>query len=305
MTQILDGKKVADQILDEVKEGILSSTQFNFRRPGLAFIVIGDDPASQVYVGHKLKACEQVGIFSREYRLPPSASEEEVKFAINELNRSTNIDGILIQMPLPSHLSAVSLLDKIDPNKDVDGFTPVNQIRLMNGMTGLFPCTPLGVMRLLEMNNLSVRGKRVTILGRSMIVGKPLSMMMLESNATVTIAHSQTQNIDAICREADILVSAIGRPGFVLGSWIKPGAVVIDVGINRITNPVEAPYLKDSEPERYSQLINKGSLLVGDIRFGEAQGIASFITPVPGGVGPLTVAMLMSNTLHAYRLRKK
>ena len=305
MAQLLDGKIAAQKILETVREGIVTSTQYNFRKPGLAVIVVGDNPASQVYVGHKLKACELVGIFSKEYRLPSSASMEEVKLAIDELNRSANIDGILVQMPLPSHLDAIDLVNRIDPLKDVDGFTPHNQILLLQGRPGLFPCTPLGVMRLLEMNNVSLRGKHAVILGRSMIVGKPLSAMMLDANATVTVTHSHTEHLKEICQEADILVAAIGRPGFVQGSWIKPGAVVIDVWINRVTNPTQVPYLKASEPERYSQLVNKGSLLLGDVRFGEAEKVASFITPVPGGVGPLTVAMLMSNTLHAYRLRKR
>jgi len=230
---------------------------------------------------------------------------EEVKLAIDELNRSPNIDGILVQMPLPPHLDAIDLVTRIDPSKDVDGFTPHNLTRLLQGRTGLFPCTPLGVMRLLEMNNIAVRGKHAVILGRSLIVGRPLLAMLLDANATVTVTHSHTEHLKEICQTADILFAAIGRPGFVEGSWIKPGAVVVDVGINRVTNPSEVPYLKASEPERYSQLVNKGSLLVGDVRFGEAEKIASFITPVPGGVGPLTVAMLMSNTLHAYRTRKK
>lgn len=305
MAQLLDGKIASQKILDMVREGIITSTQFNFRKPGLAVIVVGDNPASQVYVGHKLRACESVGIFSKEYRLPASASMEEVKLAIDELNRSPNIDGILVQMPLPPHLDAIDLVTRIDPLKDVDGFTPHNLTRLLQGRTGLFPCTPLGVMRLLEMNNIAVRGKHAVILGRSLIVGRPLLAMLLDANATVTVTHSYTEHLKEICQTADILFAAIGRPGFVEGSWIKPGAVVVDVGINRVTNPSEVPYLKASEPERYSQLVNKGSLLVGDVRFGEAEKIASFITPVPGGVGPLTVAMLMSNTLHAYRTRKK
>ena len=305
MAQLLDGKIASQKILDMVREGIVTSTQFNFRKPGLAVIVVGDNPASQVYVGHKLRACESVGIFSKEYRLPASASMEEVKLAIDELNRSPNIDGILVQMPLPPHLDAIDLVTRIDPSKDVDGFTPHNLTRLLQGRTGLFPCTPLGVMRLLEMNNIAVRGKHAVILGRSLIVGRPLLAMLLDANATVTVTHSHTEHLKEICQTADILFAAIGRPGFVEGSWIKPGAVVVDVGINRVTNPSEVPYLKASEPERYSQLVNKGSLLVGDVRFGEAEKIASLITPVPGGVGPLTVAMLMSNTLHAYRTRKK
>lgn len=305
MAQLLDGKIASQKILDMVREGIVTSTQFNFRKPGLAVIVVGDNPASQVYVGHKLRACESVGIFSKEYRLPASASSEEVKLAIDELNRSPNIDGILVQMPLPPHLDAIDLVTRIDPSKDVDGFTPHNLTRLLQGRTGLFPCTPLGVMRLLEMNNIAVRGKHAVILGRSLIVGRPLLAMLLDANATVTVTHSYTEHLKEICQTADILFAAIGRPGFVEGSWIKPGAVVVDVGINRVANPSEVPYLKASEPERYSQLVNKGSLLVGDVRFGEAEKIASFITPVPGGVGPLTVAMLMSNTLHAYRTRKK
>jgi len=305
MAQLLDGKIASQKILDMVREGIVTSTQFNFRKPGLAVIVVGENPASQVYVGHKLRACESVGIFSKEYRLPASASSEEVKLAIDELNRSPNIDGILVQMPLPPHLDAIDLVTRIDPSKDVDGFTPHNLTRLLQGRTGLFPCTPLGVMRLLEMNNIAVRGKHAVILGRSLIVGRPLLAMLLDANATVTVTHSHTEHLKEICQTADILFAAIGRPGFVEGSWIKPGAVVVDVGINRVTNPSEVPYLKASEPERYSQLVNKGSLLVGDVRFGEAEKIASFITPVPGGVGPLTVAMLMSNTLHAYRTRKK
>ncbi|BAD78949.1 FolD bifunctional protein [Synechococcus elongatus PCC 6301] len=241
-------------------------------------IMVGDNPASAVYVRNKERACEQTGIVSFGKHLPGDSSEAEIRALIEELNQDDRVDGILVQLPLPSHLDAVPLLLAIDPEKDADGLHPLNLGRLLRGEEGLRSCTPAGVMELLAANQIDPAGKKAVVIGRSILVGKPLAMMLLEANATVTIAHSRTPNLPEVCRQADIVVAAVGRPELVGADWIKPGAVVVDVGINR---------LEDGR-------------LVGDVDYEAASAITSWITPVPGGVGPMTVAMLLHNTVLSY-----
>lgn len=285
--QILDGKALAQKIQTELKEQVTTATASGKRPPGLAVLMVGDNPASAAYVRNKEKACAKVGIASFGRHFPAETSQEELTQIIHQLNEDNSVDGILVQLPLPSHLDAVSLLHEIDPHKDADGLHPVNLGRLLRGETGLRSCTPAGVMQILEEYEIPVAGKQVVVIGRSILVGKPLALMLLEANATVTIAHSQTQNLSQITRNADIVVAAVGRPQMLTSEMVKPGAVVIDVGINRVV---------DSE--------GKGRL-VGDVDFDSVANVASYLTPVPGGVGPMTVAMLLQNTFLSYRLNRK
>jgi len=274
---ILDGKVIAQNVRQMVKEGV---SQFLSRYgdvPGLATVLIGDDPASLVYINTKEKACHEVGIRSFPHRLPATTTPAEALSLIERLNNRPEVHGILIQLPLPVQLDQRTLILALTPEKDVDGLHPFNQGRLLLGEDALRPCTPLGVMRLIEQTDISLTGKRAVVVGRSMLVGKPVALMLLERNATVTCCHSKTVNLATEIQAADIVVTAVGQPGVIKGAWIKPGAVVIDVGISRMTN-------------------NK---LRGDVEFAAAKERASFITPVPGGVGPMTVAMLLANTLKA------
>lgn len=275
---ILDGRALAAQWRQDLRSHVEAIAPAVGRRPGLAVIMVGDNPASAVYVRNKEKACEQTGIVSFGKHLPGNSSEAEIRDLIESLNADDRVDGILVQLPLPNHLDAVPLLLAIDPEKDADGLHPLNLGRLLRGEEGLRSCTPAGVMELLAANQIDPAGKKAVVIGRSILVGKPLAMMLLEANATVTIAHSRTPNLPEVCRQADILVAAVGRPELVSADWIKPGAVVIDVGINR---------LEDGR-------------LVGDVAYAEAAELASWITPVPGGVGPMTVAMLLHNTVLSY-----
>ena len=299
MAQILDGKAFADRMLDEVKSGVDARNQKGLRAPCLAVVLVGEDPASQVYVKGKIAACARTGITSIERRPSSDISQENLNQLIEALNADPGVDGILVQLPLPKHLDARAALHRIHPAKDVDGFHPLNQGRLFEGLSGLRPCTPSACMRMLKAYGVEMKGKRALVLGRSEIVGKPMALMLLEEHATVTIAHSRTVDLPAVCREADILVAAIGRPGLVEGSWIKPGAVVVDVGINRVTDLAMGERIFGAEPEKLAKLKEKGSVLCGDVRFGEAMQVASAVTPVPGGVGPLTIAGLLMNTLEA------
>ena len=274
---ILDGKGIAHAVRQEVKDRV---AQFFGRYgyvPGLATVLIGEDPASRVYVNTKEKACHEVGMRSFPSHLSATTSAAEVLQLIAELNAHPDIHGILIQLPLPSHLEQRELILALTPEKDVDGLHPFNQGRLLLGEDTLRPCTPLGVLRLIAQTGISVSGKKAVIVGRSMLVGKPVALMLLEQNATVTCCHSKTSDLAAEIREADIVVAAVGQPDVIQGTWIKPGAVVIDVGISRLTD----------------------GKLKGDVEFTVAKERASFITPVPGGVGPMTVAMLLTNTVKA------
>ncbi|WGZ92994.1 MAG: bifunctional methylenetetrahydrofolate dehydrogenase/methenyltetrahydrofolate cyclohydrolase FolD [Candidatus Thiothrix putei] len=276
--QIIDGKKIAAEVRTEVKQGVDARLQHGKRRPGLAVILIGSDPASQVYVSHKRKACDEVGIMSRSYDLPPQTTQHELVELINELNHDPLIDGILVQLPLPAHLDASLIIEQINPSKDVDGFHPTNVGRLTLRIPSLRPCTPYGVMRLLDSTGEVYKGRHAVIVGASNIVGRPMALELLLAGATVTVTHRFSGGMTPeLVRQADIVVAAAGKPGLVKGDWIKPGATVIDVGINRLEN----------------------GKLAGDVEFAAAAERAAWITPVPGGVGPMTVAMLMKNTLEA------
>jgi methylenetetrahydrofolate dehydrogenase (NADP+)/methenyltetrahydrofolate cyclohydrolase len=280
--QLLDGKALAQKIQQQLCDRIASLQPQRGRPPGLAVLMVGDNPASAVYVRNKEKACEKLGIISFGRHFPENTTQAALEAVIQELNQDPRVDGILVQLPLPAHLDAVRLLLTIDPDKDADGLHPVNLGRLVRGEPGLRSCTPAGVMRLLDAYHLEVAGKQAVVLGRSILVGKPVALMLLEQNATVTIAHSRTRDLASVTRQADILVAAIGKPEFITAEMVKPGAIVIDVGINRI-----------------EEAGGKGRL-VGDVAFEEVAKIAQAITPVPGGVGPMTVALLLENTVQGY-----
>jgi methylenetetrahydrofolate dehydrogenase (NADP+) / methenyltetrahydrofolate cyclohydrolase len=285
MAGLLDGKALAAQIQTELTEQVQILHARAGRAPGLAVIMVGDNPASAAYVRGKEKACERVGIASYGDHLPTETSQAELEQLIQSLNQDDRVDGILVQLPLPDHLDSVALLNQIEPDKDADGLHPVNLGRLVRGESGLRSCTPAGVMRLLEEYAIDLKGKHAVVIGRSILVGKPLALMLLEANATVTIAHSRTVDLAAVARTADILVTAIGKTELVTPDMVKPGAVVIDVGINRITE------------------VSGKSRLVGDVQFDTVQEVAEWITPVPGGIGPMTVTMLLHNTVWSYRQR--
>lgn len=299
MAQILDGKAYADQMLEEVRIAVEARKEKGLRAPCLAVVLVGEDPASQVYVRGKIAACAKTGIRSVERRPPSDITQSDLNLLIESLNADSGVDGILVQLPLPKHLDSRTALHRISPAKDVDGFHPLNQGRLFEGLPGPRPCTPSACMRMLKSHGVVLKGKRAVVLGRSEIVGKPMALMLLEEHATVTIAHSRTVDLPGVCREADILVAAIGKPGMVEGSWIKPGAVVVDVGINRVADVSLGERIFAAEPGKLAKLREKGHVLCGDVRFGEAMQVASAVTPVPGGVGPLTIAGLMMNTLEA------
>lgn len=282
MAQLLDGKTLAKATHAMLKAKIETLSAQAGRPPGLAVIMVGDNPASAAYVRNKERACDRVGIASFGQHLPAETTQAHLQELIASLNADDRVDGILLQLPIPQHLDDIALLNAIDPDKDVDGLHPVNMGRLLRGESGLRSCTPLGVMHLLHANQIPLVGKQAVVLGRSILVGKPMALMLLEANATVTVAHSRTQGLPALAQTADILVSAIGRPQFLTPEFVKPGAVVIDVGINRI----------EAEAGKYR--------LVGDVDYEAVSPIASAITPVPGGVGPMTVAMLLHNTVLSY-----
>ncbi len=283
--QIIDGKTIAESLRAEIKDRVAKRMANGFRAPGLATILVGEDPASQVYVRSKHRASEDAGMRSFGFNLPADTPQEKIETIINDLNLDKNVHGILVQLPLPKHLDEEHVLTSVALEKDVDGFHPINIGRLaQKGRDPVaVPCTPAGVIHLLKTVMTSLEGKHAVVLGRSNIVGMPVSLLLVRENATVTICHSKTRDLPSVVREADILVAAIGRPEMVQGDWIKPGAVVIDVGINRIEDPSR----------------ERGYRLVGDVNFEEACDYASAITPVPGGVGPMTIAMLLKNTLTA------
>ncbi|MEB3337393.1 MAG: bifunctional methylenetetrahydrofolate dehydrogenase/methenyltetrahydrofolate cyclohydrolase FolD [Leptolyngbyaceae bacterium] len=285
MVQLLDGKALAQQMQTQLQEHIQNLQTAIGRPPGLAVLMVGDNPASAAYVRNKERACEKVGIRSFGRHFAPEATQAELTQVIHDLNQNPQVDGILIQLPLPGGLDSVALLNEIDPDKDADGLHPVNLGRLVRGEPGLRSCTPAGVMRLLQEYQIVPRGKHAVVIGRSILVGKPLALMLLEADATVTIAHSRTPDLGAIARNADLLIAAVGRPEMITAEMVKPGAVVIDVGINRVV---------DADGK---------SRLVGDVDFQSVQNVAEFLTPVPGGIGPMTVAMLMENTVWSYQQR--
>ncbi len=285
---LIDGKQIAAEIRGDVKLKVDERIQRGLPIPGLATVLVGENTASQVYVRNKQKSCAEVGIRSFGHTLPADASQEEVEALVHKLNADPEVNGILVQLPLPAHLNEERVLSAIDLSKDVDGFHPLNIGRLaQKGREPLFiPCTPSGVMVLLEKAGARLSGANAVVLGRSNIVGMPVALLLVRADATVTICHSKTRDLPTLVRQADVLVAAIGRPEMVRGDWLKPGAIVIDVGINRVED-ASAP---------------KGSRLVGDVAFEEALDVASAITPVPGGVGPMTIAMLLQNTLRAREL---
>lgn len=287
MTRILDGKALAAAVLDECRTETAALTAKGIT-PGLAVVLVGDDPASKVYVGSKARTCAELGFLSRKIELPAATTQEELIQVVRELNEDPAIHGILVQSPPPPHIDEESVIRAIDPRKDVDGFHPENVAKLvLEDPTGFVPCTPAGCMKLLESAGIATSGAEAVVIGRSMIVGKPMALLLVskKSNATVTIAHSRSRDLPAICRRADILVAAVGRPEMVKANWVKPGAVVIDVGINRVEDASK----------------KSGYRLTGDVAYAEVAPLCSAITPVPGGVGPMTIAMLMKNTLQAAR----
>ena len=279
MAKLIDGKAISAEVRAEIKSETADFVAKTGIRPGLAVIIVGEDPASQVYVRNKKRACEEVGFYSESYELPASTSQEELEALVEKLNAAPNIHGILVQLPLPKHLDEEKVLLKIHPDKDVDAFHPYNVGRIMIGNYRFLPCTPAGVMTLIERSGITVEGKTCVVVGRSNIVGKPMAMLLLHANGTVTVCHSRTPNLKEVCRRADILVAAIGKADFFGADMVKEGAVVIDVGMNR----------------------NAEGKLTGDVDFDAVEPIASHITPVPGGVGPMTITMLMKNTLTAAR----
>ncbi len=280
-SKIIDGKAFAEDLRRRISAEVAAMRQAHGITPGLAVVLVGEDPASKVYVGSKAKQTKEVGMASFEHRLPDTTGQAELLALIDRLNRDPAVNGILVQLPLPKQIDPQAVIDAIDPDKDVDGFHVVNAGRLATGGTGLVPCTPLGSMMLIKSRLGSLEGKRAVVVGRSNIVGKPMAQLLLAESCTVTIAHSRTRELPAECARADILVAAVGRPQMIRGDWVKPGAVVIDVGINRIEGPD-----------------GKGRL-VGDVHYEEAFPRAGAITPVPGGVGPMTIACLLQNTLTA------
>ncbi len=281
-SNLLDGKALAQQIQIELKAQVDKVQPQIGRPPGLAVLMVGDNPASAAYVRNKERACARVGITSYGEHFTAETHQEELTQVIHRLNQDPNVDGILVQLPLPPHLNAEALLYEIAPDKDADGLHPINLGRLVRGETGLRSCTPAGVMRLLQTYDVNLEGKQAIVIGRSILVGKPMALMLLAANATVTMAHSRTQNMQEITQQADIIVAAVGRPGYVTADMVKPGAIVVDVGINRVENS------------------SGKARLVGDVDFAGVQTKASLITPVPGGIGPMTVAMLLHNTVWSY-----
>ncbi len=280
--KLLDGKTLAEKIHQELS-AITTDTQAKIgRSPGLAVLMVGDNPASAAYVRNKERACAKVGIASFGKHFPTETTQGELEQVIEALNQDERVDGILVQLPLPSHLDSVALLNKIDPDKDADGLHPVNLGRLMRGEPGIRSCTPYGVMRLLQEYEIPLQGKQAVVVGRSILVGKPMALMLLEANATVTIAHSRSHDLGTITKNADLIIAAVGQPGLITGDMVKPGAVVVDVGMNRVADA------------------SGKSSLVGDVDWESTAGVAEYLTPVPGGVGPMTVAILLQNTVANY-----
>ena len=289
--QIIDGNAVAAKLREEIAAEVAEMVAQGMQKPGLAAVLVGENPASQVYVRMKRKACEELGLESYGYSVSKDATQEEVEKLVRELNADPKVNGILVQLPLPDHLDEEKVLNTISIEKDVDGFHPVNIGRLaQKGRESLFvPCTPDGSIYLVEQTGFKLKGANAVVLGRSNIVGMPVALLLVKRDATVTICHSRSKDLPGICREADVLIAAVGRPEMVRGDWIKPGAVVIDVGINRVDDPTA----------------KKGYRLVGDVCFDEAKEVAGWITPVPGGVGPMTITMLLRNTVRAAKIQAK
>jgi methylenetetrahydrofolate dehydrogenase (NADP+) / methenyltetrahydrofolate cyclohydrolase len=301
-TTLLDGNKIASDIRVEVAAEVKQLTLAGIR-PGLAVVLVGHNPASEIYVRGKVKNCEEVGIYSEKLTPADSVSTEELLEIGQDLNRREDIDGILVQLPLPAQVDSKKVLMAVDPAKDVDGFHPVNVGFLSTQRPGLVPCTPAGIMEILKRSNIPLASQEAVVVGRSDIVGKPVAMLLINANATVTVCHSKTRDLPGVCRRADILVAAIGRAGMITSEYVRPGATVIDVGMNKVTERAEFDRLFAGNAKREETFRTKGSTLVGDVH-PEVAKVAGAITPVPGGVGPLTIAMLMSNTVRAAKLRR-
>ena len=299
---LLDGNKIANEIRAEVAAEVRTLSAAGVR-PGLAVILVGKNPASEIYVRGKVKSSEEVGIYSEKFTPADSITTEELLELVLELNRRDEIDGILVQLPLPPQVDSKKILMAVDPAKDVDGFHPVNVGFLSTQRSGLVPCTPAGIIEILKRSKIPIAGQEAVVVGRSDIVGKPVAMLLINGNATVTVCHSKTRDLPGVCRRADILVAAIGRAGMITRDFVKPGATVIDVGMNKVTDPAEFQRLFAGNAKREETFRLKGSTLVGDVH-PEVAEVAGAITPVPGGVGPLTIAMLMSNTVKAAKLRR-
>jgi methylenetetrahydrofolate dehydrogenase (NADP+)/methenyltetrahydrofolate cyclohydrolase len=298
----LDGNKIASEIRAEVVAEAKSLAAAGMR-PGLAVVLVGHNPASEIYVRGKVRSSEEIGIYSEKHTPPDSVTTAELLALVDDLNRRDEIDGILVQLPLPAQVDAKKVLRAVDPARDVDGFHPMNVGFLSTQRPGLVPCTPGGIMEMLRRSNIPVAGQEAVVVGRSDIVGKPMAMLLINANATVTVCHSKTRDLPGVCRRADILVAAIGRAGIVTRDFVRPGATVIDVGMNKITDRAEFDRFFKGNEKREQAFAKNGSTLVGDVH-PEVAEIAGAITPVPGGVGPLTIAMLMANTVRAARLRR-
>jgi len=299
---ILDGTKIASEIRAELAAEVKAMTAAG-ARPGLAVILVGENPASEIYVRGKVKSCEELGIYSEKLTPPATITTQELCELVEGLNRRDEIDGILVQLPLPDQVDAKKVLMTVHPAKDVDGFHPMNVGYLSTQRPGLVPCTPAGAMEVLRRSGIAVAGKEAVVVGRSDIVGKPAAMLLLNANATVTVCHSKTHDLAAVCRRADILVAAIGRAGMITRDFVKPGATVLDVGINKVTERAQFEKFFAGNKKREENFAARGSTLVGDVH-PEVAEVAGAITPVPGGLGPLTIAMLMSNTVKAARMRR-
>src|SRR5258707_1781822 len=303
--EILDGRSIAGQVKREVAQEVQRLRVEQGFKPRLGAVLVGDDDASAVYVRNKVRACAEVGIESEQHDLPDSTTHEDLLAVVRGLNEHKDVDGILVQLPLPEHIDESSILEAVDPAKDVDGFHPTNVGLLAMGRPRFVPCTPAGIIELLERNKIEIAGANACVVGRSQIVGRPVASLLLQRHATVTICHSRTRDLPSVTRQADILVAAIGRAGFVRGDFIKPGANVIDVGINKISDAAEArAFFGDEAEQRIEAIARRGYTLVGDVHPAEADLVAGKRTPVPGGVGLLTVAMLMRNTLQAAKWRR-
>ena len=300
--RILSGNAIRDQVYEELRKEIEELGRAGIR-PGLAAVLVGENPASQLYVKSKIAACGKLGIHSEKLVPPATITTEELLAAVEELNRREEIDGILVQLPLPKQVNAKRILEAVDPSKDVDGFHPVNVGRLVAGLPTLVACTPVGCMEILRRSNIPIEGANAVVMGRSDIVGKPMALLLMHSHATVTICHSKTRNLPEVVRRADIVVAAMGRAAMVTPEFIRTGATVIDVGQNVITDPEQAQKILANFPQKLASFKEKGSVLVGDVH-PDVESVAGAITPVPGGVGPLTIAMLMGNTVKAARLRR-
>jgi methylenetetrahydrofolate dehydrogenase (NADP+)/methenyltetrahydrofolate cyclohydrolase len=300
---VLDGLKIRDDIQAELA-GDISALKARGITPGLAAVLVGENPASQIYVRSKVKSCESLGLYSEKIERPATMTTDELLELVAGLNRNDKIDGILVQLPLPPQIDTRRILEAVDPAKDVDGFHPTNVGRLVAGRPNLVPCTPAGIMEMLRRYQIPINGARAVVVGRSDIVGKPMALLLLHQHATITVCHSRTRDLPAVAREADILVAAMGRPAFVTADFIRPGATVVDVGMNRLSTADEVRRAFHDPAEPLRKLESKGSVLIGDVQPEDMRERAGAYTPVPGGVGPLTIAMLMSNTVRAAKLRR-